>query len=71
MSLANGEPRALAGKLKRVVYLGTDTQYWVGLPGGELVEVRCQNLIGNSSSFSIGDEVVLEPRDGAARLLVD
>ena len=71
MSRANDEPRSLGGRVEQVVYLGTDTQYLIRIPSGELVTVRCQNTIADGVNYSTGDEVALKPRDGAARLLVD
>ncbi|MDE0112172.1 MAG: ABC transporter ATP-binding protein [Albidovulum sp.] len=71
MSRANDEPRSLGGRVEQVVYLGTDTQYLIRIPSGELVTVRCQNTIANGVNYLTGDEVALKPRDGAARLLVD
>ena len=71
ISPATGETRSLGGTVEQAVYLGTDTQYLVRIPSGELVAVRCQNTVADGVNFSVGDEVVLEPREGAARLLVD
>ena len=68
---ASGESCSLGGKVEQVVYLGTDTQYLVRIESGELVTVRCQNTVAEGVSFSNGDDVALEPREGSARLLVD
>ncbi len=61
----------LGGKVEQIVYLGTDTQYLVRTPVGELITVRRQNAVADGVEFSVGDEVSLLPRPGAARLLAD
>lgn len=59
----------LSGTVLDSMYLGTDTSYRVGLPGGGELEVRDQNALSGSARFALGDKVVLDIAPSAARLL--
>ena len=61
----------LTGVINRTVYLGTDTQYLVGLDDGSEVTVRTQNAHHAALGLGAGDRVALGIDEGAVRLLVD
>ena len=49
---------ALTGAIQEVVYIGTDTRYVVGLPSGEVLVARIQNLGGKGlGEYVVGDAV--------------
>jgi len=63
---------ALAGTVREAVYLGTDTRYVVGLPGGEKVVARLQNTGEHQrGAFTPGEEVRVWCKTEDARLLAD
>ena len=64
-----GDP--LTGVVRRTVYLGTDTQYLIGLDGGSEVTARTRNADHTALGLGPGDRVALDVDEGAARLLVD
>ena len=68
-SLAKPGGDCLTGGIRRTVYLGTDTQYLVGLDGGPEITVRTRNA--DHTALGPGDRVALDVDEGAARLLVD
>ena len=70
-SLAKSGGNPLTGVLRRTVYLGTDTQYLVGLDGGPEITVRTRNADHAALGLDPGDRVALDVDEGAARLLVD
>ena len=61
----------LTGVIRRTVYLGTDTQYLVGLDGGSGITVRTRNADHAALGLGPGDRAALKVDEGAARLLVD
>ena len=71
MTLAAPGGGGPACEVKRLVYLGTDTQYKVALTDGAEVTVRLQNAHETSISFRPGDAATLRFDAGAAKLLVD
>ncbi len=62
---------SLTGVIHRTVYLGTDTQYLVGLDGGSGITVRTRNADHAALGLGPGDRAALDVDEGAARLLVD
>ena len=62
---------SLTGVIRRTVYLGTDTQYLVGLDGGSEITVRTRNADHAALGLGPGDRAALDMDEGAARLLVD
>ena len=70
-SLAKSGATPLTGVLDRTVYLGTDTQYLVGLDGGPEITVRTRNADHAALGLGPGDRVALDVDEGAARLLAD
>ena len=62
---------SLTGVIRRIVYLGTDTQYLVGLEGGSGITVRTRNADHAALGLGPGDRAALNVDEGAARLLVD
>ena len=62
---------SLTGVIHRTVYLGTDTQYLVGLDGGSGITVRTRNADHAALGLGPGDRAALNVDEGAARLLVD
>ncbi len=71
MSLAGPGAGGLPAVVTQSVYLGTDTQYLVGLRGGIELAVRSQNSDQDGVGFAVGDEVSVVIGEGAARLLSD
>ena len=57
--------------IRRTVYLGTGTQYLVGLDGGSGITVRTRNADHAALGLGPGDRAALSVDEGAARLLVD
>ena len=62
---------AMHGTIRRLVYLGTDTQYEIDLGGGQMLLARAQNARGAKPTFEPGARVGLEVAPGAARVLAD
>ena len=62
---------SLTGVIRRTVYLGTGTQYLVGLDGGSGITVRTRNADHAAIGLGPGDRAALRVNEGAARLLVD
>ena len=62
---------AMHGTIRRLVYLGTDTQYEIDLGGGQVLLARAQNASGAKPAFGSGTRVGLEVAPGAARVLAD
>jgi len=55
---AEADVRALGGRVREVVYLGTDTRFVVALPTGESLAVRVQNIDRRGlGEFAVGEEV--------------
>lgn len=49
---------SLTGVVREAVYIGTDTRFVVGLPSGETVVARLQNIAGKGlGEFRVGDQV--------------
>jgi spermidine/putrescine transport system ATP-binding protein len=62
----------LAGRVASVVYIGTDTQYDLLLPGNQYIRVREQNhLPGSRPLAQEGDEVNVSFSAAAARILTE
>lgn len=62
----------LKGHVEEVIYIGTDTQYGVRLPGGQKARAREQNLTqANKNIAKVGDEVVISFTRTAPRLLTE
>ena len=67
-----GDGNHLPGTVEDVVYIGTDTQYGVRLPGGQKLRVREQNTDPASRPLAqTGDAVNLSFVPQAARVLVE
>ena len=64
-----GADTCLCGTVVDSMYLGTDTNYRVGLPNGDELEVRDQNALSGSTRFALGDKVALDIAPSAARVL--
>jgi ABC-type Fe3+/spermidine/putrescine transport system ATPase subunit len=63
---------ALAGTVREAVYLGTDTRYVIGLPGGEKVVARLQNTGEHQrGAFTPGEPVRVWCAPEDARLLAE
>jgi spermidine/putrescine transport system ATP-binding protein len=62
---------ALEGVVERPIYLGTDTHYIVGIPGGQSVLVRVQNMEARDNPVKIGDTVALQFDPGSVVMLRD
>jgi spermidine/putrescine transport system ATP-binding protein len=61
-----------AGRVESVVYIGTDTQYDVRLPGDQHLRVREQNYLPGSQPLAAeGNEVSVSFSAEAARVLTD
>ena len=61
----------LKGNVKRLVYLGTDTQVLVTLNSGQDLIVRVQNADGESTALSEGQAVAINVDQDATRFLLD
>jgi len=62
----------LSGRVANVVYIGTDTQYGVVLPGGQEMRVREQNSAADSRFLATeGDAVTIRFAPEAARVLTE
>ena len=65
-------PSDLSGQVVQTIFVGTDVQTIVALPGGLSLVVRTQNSdAGRSALFERGAQVFVSIEPGAARLLVD
>jgi spermidine/putrescine transport system ATP-binding protein len=65
-------PRALAGRIRECIYIGTGTNYVVSLDRSDIrLTVRGRNAVNGISPYHVGDRVTLSVADGAARILVD
>jgi len=74
MSLKDESPTAnrFTARIDEIVYLGTDTNFRVCLPGGQLVRVRQQNNAPDAQvQAQVGEQVVVSFPVNAARVLVD
>jgi len=60
---------SLTGRVRELIYLGTDTQIIVGVDGAGDLTVRVQNSYQSSVDVSLGDIVHLKPDAGTVRLL--
>jgi spermidine/putrescine transport system ATP-binding protein len=66
----NGRDNQLTGRIVDVLYIGTDTQYDVRLPGDQALRVRAQNHQPGSPALAAeGDEVVVTFAVDAGRIL--
>ncbi|HSS62945.1 MAG TPA: ABC transporter ATP-binding protein [Gammaproteobacteria bacterium] len=59
----------VAGRVENVVYFGTDTTYYVTLPGGSRVQIRVQNRTGSGRKVNPGDAVGLAFPSDAVQVL--
>lgn len=66
-----GNAEGLPGRIERIVYLGTDTQYHVRIPELDAVFLVRRQNIGESSAFAQGDEVAVAVAPHAVRVLRD
>ena len=70
----SGQPgiNYFTARVEEIVYIGTDTNYSVRLPGGQRVRVREQNYLPFSRPLAnVGDEVRISFSAEAAQALVD
>jgi len=68
----NGDENQFTGRVSNVVYIGTDTQYTVQLPGEQRVRVRAQNSApGSRPLVDEGAEVTISFPAQAARVLTE
>ncbi len=67
---ARGEGQ-LGGRLSNIVYVGTDTHYYVDLEGGSTFVARIQNSRGGDLGFSVGQEIGIAIEDNAVQVLRD
>jgi len=66
------EPESFRGTVQNNVFIGTDIQTFIDLPGGPKLMVRTSNSDrGNRRIFEAGSEAWVNMETGAARLLVD
>ncbi|MEM7225982.1 MAG: ABC transporter ATP-binding protein [Pseudomonadota bacterium] len=71
-SLAESDQEAaLAGRVETVLYVGSDTQYFLDLGGGTEFQIRLQNQAGMQTPYAKGDEVKVAIPDGALQVLRD
>ncbi len=61
----------LSGTLSNIVYVGTDTHYYVDTPDGNTFVARIQNSRGGSADVSVGDDVDIEIENNAVQVLRD
>jgi spermidine/putrescine transport system ATP-binding protein len=66
------EENQLIGRLEGIIYIGTDTNYELRLPGGQLLRVRQQNRVPGSQPLAqTGDEMAVSFPVEAALVLVE
>lgn len=61
----------MSGTLRNIVYIGTDTQYHIELPGGLPFVVRMQNRRDTKEAYMEGDELGIDVSADAIQLLRD
>jgi spermidine/putrescine transport system ATP-binding protein len=66
-----GSEDVAEGVVERPIYQGTDTHYMVGLPGGQSVMVRVQNMEIRANPLNTGDKVALHFDPAAVVMLTD
>lgn len=72
LHVQNGYENHFGGRVSNVVYIGTDTQYAIQLPGDQIVRVREQNSTpGSRPVASEGAEVTVSFAAQAARVLTE
>ena len=72
LSMDQPSPSALPGKIKEVVYIGTDTRYGVSISSGETIFVRISNTQSqNRLSFQVTQPVFVSWQTQDARLLAE
>jgi spermidine/putrescine transport system ATP-binding protein len=62
---------ALTAHVDTVIYVGSDTQYRLGLEDGSRFQIRLQNSGGAVAAHATGDQVGIEIPDGALQVLRD
>ncbi len=62
---------AMSGTLRNIVYIGTDTQYHLELPGGLPFVVRMQNRRDTKEAYVEGDELGIDVSADAIQVLRD
>jgi len=62
---------ALSGTLRNIVYIGTDTQYHLHLPGDTAFIVRTQNQRDVREGYQLGEELGIEIGANATQVLRD
>jgi len=68
----DGYENHFTGRVNTVVYIGTDTQYAIQLPGDQSIRVREQNSAPGSRPLAAeGDEVTVSFSAQAARVLME
>ena len=71
LAASGSEGDAAEGLIERPVYQGTDTHYLVGLPDGQSVLVRVQNMEVRANPMKVGDKVALQFDPGSVVMLRD
>jgi len=61
----------IGGTLSNIVYVGTDTHYYVDIPDGSTFVARVQNSRGGSLDVAVGDAVDVEIEANAVQVLRD
>jgi len=61
----------LSGALSNIVYVGTDTHYYVDIAGGGTFVARIQNSRGGQVSYSVGQEIDISIEDNVVQVLRD
>ena len=68
----DGGTEGLKGRVAECIYTGTDTNYQVDLEKSDVrLVVRGRNAITGETLFKVGETVVLNVTEGAARILAD
>ena len=68
----DGGTEGLKGRVAECIYTGTDTNYQVDLENSNVrLVVRGRNAITGETLFKVGETVVLNVAEGAARILAD
>ena len=68
----DGTAEGLRGRVAECIYTGTDTNYQVDLENSDVrLVVRGRNAITGETLFKVGETVVLNVAEGAARILAD
>jgi len=72
LTKADAAPEGLRGRIAECIYIGTDTNYQVHLDNSDVrLMVRGRNAITGETLFAVGETVVINVAEGAARILAD